>query len=149
LHSRCSLRDQGDVSLLKLHGVQTSSVAAVATLSRAAAIKRRGPRGARPTSEADLDGVLGLREEDDELVNEEEENRDEKSSDEKLSPGIDAHVLDVHVDSTFYSIVSAHYGLIEAGRLTGGAHEKADNERWRDRECDRRFPCRDIGPGYI
>src|SRR5208283_3909808 len=37
LHSRCSLRDKGDVSLLKLHGVQTSSVAAVATLSRAAA----------------------------------------------------------------------------------------------------------------
>jgi hypothetical protein len=37
LHSRCSLRDKGDVSLLKLHGVQTSSVAAVMTLSRAAA----------------------------------------------------------------------------------------------------------------
>jgi hypothetical protein len=36
-HSRCSLRDKEDVSLLKLHGVQTSSVAAVVTLSRAAA----------------------------------------------------------------------------------------------------------------
>ena len=36
-HSRCSLREKGDVSLLKLHGVQTSSVAAVVTLSRAAA----------------------------------------------------------------------------------------------------------------
>jgi hypothetical protein len=35
LHSRCSLRDKGEVKLLKLLGVQTSSLAAAVTLSRA------------------------------------------------------------------------------------------------------------------
>ena len=35
LHSRCSLRDKGEVKLLKLLGVQTSSGAAAVTLSRA------------------------------------------------------------------------------------------------------------------
>ena len=47
LHSRCSLRDKGEVKLLKLLGVQTFSGAAAATLSRAVPpdwILTRAPR---------------------------------------------------------------------------------------------------------
>src|SRR5208283_255860 len=40
LHSRCSLRDNGGVNILKLLGVRTPSVVAVVTLSRAAAPER-------------------------------------------------------------------------------------------------------------